>query len=299
MLDLVTACEDVLGADACPIEAGNEPNGVAVSGNLLAVAVGNPVRTNNGHAVFFELQGTAKPVFLAAVEVGALPDMITFTEDGKYALTANEGEPNQSYTIDPPGSVSIIDVATISTPAAPARSASIASTNRVSARGSSARASASSAPARRWHRTSSPSTSRPIATRPTSTLQENNAIAIINIDEATVEQIVGLGLKDHSLPDNALDVRDNDGVATILPKSVFGMYQPDAITAFLDNGKAYLVMANEGDAREYLGSPGFVEAVRIGTNVANLRCSIHRVSQCRDAQEQRAARTLEHFQGER
>ncbi len=58
-------------------------------------------------------------------------------------------------------------------------------------------------------------------------------------------------------------------MATILPKSVFGMFQPDAITAFRDNGKTYLVMANEGDAREYLGSPGFVEAFRIGTNVAN------------------------------
>ena len=71
-------------------------------------------------------------------------------------------------------------------------------------------------------------------------------------------------------------MRDNDGVATILPKSVFGMYQPDAIPAFRDNGKTYLIMANEGDAREYLGSPGYVEALRLGTTSPIRRCSIPR-----------------------
>lgn len=113
VLNLVAACESVLGKDACPIEAGNEPNAVVISGNLLAVAVGNPIRTNNGHAMFFALQGASLLVFLAAVEVGALPDMITFTEDGRHALTANEGEPNADYTTDPrdhPAQVCVRDV---------------------------------------------------------------------------------------------------------------------------------------------------------------------------------------------
>jgi hypothetical protein len=85
---------------------GNAANSVAVKNGVVAAAVEAVVRTDPGKAVFFDVNGA----FLASVDVGALPDMITFTPDGSKVLVANEGEPNNAYTIDPPGSVSIIDL---------------------------------------------------------------------------------------------------------------------------------------------------------------------------------------------
>jgi YVTN family beta-propeller protein len=85
---------------------GDAPNSVAFSNGVLAVAVEADDFDAPGQAVFFDDQRN----FLAAVEVGVLPDMITFTPDGSKAIVANEGEPDDDYTADPMGSVSIIDL---------------------------------------------------------------------------------------------------------------------------------------------------------------------------------------------
>ncbi|WP_396175599.1 choice-of-anchor I domain-containing protein, partial [Flavobacterium sp.] len=79
---------------------------VAVKNGIVAVASPNADETLNGSVVFFDTSG----VFLKQVTVGALPDMIVFTPDGTKVLTANEGQPNANYSIDPEGSVSIIDI---------------------------------------------------------------------------------------------------------------------------------------------------------------------------------------------
>src|SRR5262245_45471140 len=81
-------------------------NSVAVRDGIIAVAVENAVKTSPGKVVFFDRNLN----FLSQVEVGALPDMLTFAHNGRFVLVANEGEPNDAYTIDPEGSVSIIDL---------------------------------------------------------------------------------------------------------------------------------------------------------------------------------------------
>lgn len=60
--------------------------------------------TDPGSVVFFDTDGN----FLVQVTVGSLPDMVTFMPNGLYLLVANDGEPNDDYTADPEGSVSII-----------------------------------------------------------------------------------------------------------------------------------------------------------------------------------------------
>ena len=80
-------------------------NSVAVNGNRLAVAIESETKTNLGVVAVFD---TADHSLQAISVVGALPDMVTFTPDGTKILTADEGEPNDDYSVDPIGSISVI-----------------------------------------------------------------------------------------------------------------------------------------------------------------------------------------------
>ena len=86
-------------------------------------------------------------------------------------------------------------------------------------------------------------------------LQENNAIEVVDIASASITNILPLGYKDHSRYGNELDASNEDGGINITNCPVLGMYQPDAIVSYVaSDGRLYLVSANEGDARDYDGS---------------------------------------------
>ncbi len=222
-------------------------NSVDVKNGVVAAAVEANDKQDNGKAVFFDTNGN----FLSAVTVGALPDMLIFTPDGKKVLVANEGEPDNDYNVDPEGSVSIIDI-----------SGGVANItqNNVKTAGFTA---FNGAQLDDSVRVFSPGATvaqdfepEYIAVSPDSktawvALQENNALALIDIDAGTVTSVKGLGFKDHSLPGNGLDPSDKDSGIQIASWPVFGMYQPDALVAFTPNGQTYLLSANEGDARDY------------------------------------------------
>jgi myo-inositol-hexaphosphate 3-phosphohydrolase/sugar lactone lactonase YvrE len=88
------------------------PNSVAVKNGILAIAVENDDKQANGEVWLYrasaQLSNLVNP--RTRVEVGALPDMLAFSPDGQTILVANEGEPNDDYTVDPEGSISIIDI---------------------------------------------------------------------------------------------------------------------------------------------------------------------------------------------
>ncbi|MBD2038543.1 choice-of-anchor I family protein [Leptolyngbya sp. FACHB-321] len=193
--------------------------------------------------------------------------MLTFTPDGTKVLVANEGEPNsygQAISGDPEGSVSVIDLAG-GVASATVRNASFTNFNSqidalkaagVRIIGPGATVAQDVEP-------------EYIAVAPDGltaqvTLQENNAIAILDIASATITQIIPLGIKDHSQLGNGLDTSDRDGGINIRTQPVVGLYQPDAIASFTANGQTYYITANEGDARDYTG---FAEEVRISAAV--------------------------------
>ena len=244
------------------------PNSVAVNNGIVAVAIGNHNPQLPGTVAFYKTNGQ----FLSSVTVGALPDMLTFTPDGRKLLVANEGEPNsynQPDSVDPEGSVSIItvrdgrgnikkitqaDVATATFTAFNSQESALRAAG-VRIFGPNATVAQDLEP--EYITVADDSRTAWV------TLQENNAIAVVDIPSATVVAIHPLGYKDHSLPGNGLDAGERDGAINIVPRPLLGMYQPDAIAYYTAGGQPYLVMANEGDAREY---PGYVEATRISAS---------------------------------
>jgi hypothetical protein len=260
-IDVVDAADPanlvIIGAiDITPY--GGSANSVAVRDGVIAVAVEAVVRTDPGLVVFFD----ADLNFISSVLVGALPDMVTFSPNGRYVLTANEGEPAIDYSVDPEGSVSIIDLeggaanltmANVRTVGFAAFNAAVLDPS-IRIFGRDATVAQDIEP--EYIAVSHDSKTAWV------TLQENNAIAIIDVPSATVRKLVGLGTKDHSLPGNGLDASDRDSKINIQPWPVRGFYLPDGVASFKIANQEYLLLANEGDAREY---DGFVEESRVGS----------------------------------
>jgi Choice-of-anchor I domain len=240
------------------IPLGGRPNSVAFHRGIVAVAVENAVKTDPGFVKFFDANGT----LLSTVTVGALPDMLIFTPNGRRLLVANEGEPNDAYTVDPEGSVSIIDmtVGAANLTQADVRTAafkdSIPKTNASSIRKYGPGATLAQDLEPEYIAVSHDSKTAWV------TLQENNALAILDIEAGMFTQLVGLGFKDHSQRGSGLDASDADGGINIANWPVFGIYQPDAVESYRVRGLTYLVMVNEGDTRAFTG---FNEEVRVSS----------------------------------
>lgn len=214
-------------------------NSVAIRNGIAAVAISAPTITDHGKVVFYD---TATRTKLNEVTVGANPDMVKFTSDGRL-LVANEGEADGG--VDPNGSISIID---------PSNSYSVNTAGFTAYNGQEDALRGQGV--RIFPGVSAAADIEPeyiavAGDKAFVTLQENNSIAIVDLKTNQVSEIVSLGTKDHSLPGNGMDTDDKDGVANIGSKNVRGMYMPDGIDAYEANdGNIYLVTANEGDARD-------------------------------------------------
>lgn len=265
VLDL-SAPETPVLVQAIPLSG--KPNSVAVHRGVVAVALEGTQKTDPGSVKFFNTSG----MLLNQLTVGALPDMLTFSPNGRWLLVANEGEPNgynQADSIDPEGSVSIINMRTDVTSLTQfdVRTATfdlgIPQENASSIRIFGPNATLAKDLEPEYITVSKDSRMAWV------TLQENNAIAVLDIRSATFTKIVGLGFKDHLQASNKLDASDrdvpgssNNGIINIRNWPVLGMYQPDSIAAYRVKGKTYLVTANEGDARDYTG---FSEETRVNS----------------------------------
>ncbi|MDR0291089.1 MAG: choice-of-anchor I family protein [Treponema sp.] len=219
---------------------------ISTKNKTVAMAVHHRDFHEPGYIVLVNYEGE----YIRHYNAGVQPDMICFTPDGQYILSADEGEPRNGYSdgaIDPPGSVTIVNTATHEVRTigfedfdGEAARAALIQSGVVLNRGMNP--SLDFEP--EYIAVSDDSRTAWIA------LQEANAIAVLDIPGGKFLSVLGLGFKDHNLPQNSLDAL-RDRKAELATQNLYGVYMPDGIAAATIQGKTYILSANEGDAREW------------------------------------------------
>ena len=237
-----------------------DANSIAIDENnqLLAVAMAAKSVGEAGQVAFYDISGDT-PIFIKNVTAGFLPDMVTFSHDGAKVVVANEGEPNGDYSIDPQGSISIINVndgviadnaTNIDFTAYNDKQSELEALGLIFAN-----------PTGRTINGNLINTTVAMDLEPEYvsiskdnkyayvSIQENNGLAIVNLEDNSLE-LKGLGFKDWS--SLQIDASDKDGGVNFKSyPGLYSMYQPDTISSFSWKGANFIVSANEGDAREY------------------------------------------------
>ncbi|MBU2968228.1 choice-of-anchor I family protein [Pseudoalteromonas sp. C2R02] len=241
------------------VNTAGDANSIAISDSdhLLAVAMAGDTGVM-GHIAFYDISADL-PQFIKNVQVGYLPDMVAFSPNGKKVVVANEGEPMGDYSIDPEGSISVIDIDS-GMPKDSAFSIDLKSLNNQQAQ-LAAQGVIFSNPKGRTINGKLIQTSVAMDLEPEYvaisddsskafiTLQENNAMITVNLEDNSMS-IKGLGFKDWSNLD--FDASDKDGGINFKKyPGLKGMYQPDSVASFTWQGADFVVTANEGDGREY------------------------------------------------
>ena len=254
-------------------------NSVAVHNGLVALAIENSLnKQDSGKVVFLDTNG----VFIKQVTVGVMPDMITFNHAGTKVYTANEGEPNDTYTLDPDGSISIVNIAggiqNINNSNVSHITFTSFNGNEASLRAQGIRIYGLNASASKDFEPEYITISDD-DTKAWVTLQENNTLAEINLTTNSIVRFIPLGSKNHNVIGNGLDASDITTGINFSNYPVKGLYLPDAIGHFSVNGNTYLITANEGDSRAYsafseettIGNSAYVLDATVFPNAADLK----------------------------
>ena len=220
---------------------------VAISPDSTTLAAALQAQGSNdaGRVALFTCEEDGSLTLEALVETGAQPDMVTFAGDG-VVLTADEGEPREGYgenIADPKGSVTVVDVeaqesTVVDFSAFDSQRDQLAEDGIVLKKGSAPSVDLE------------PEYIAVSGGKAYVTLQENNAIAVLDIESQAFEGVYSAGFEDHSTTAIDLDKKD-DAYDPQTYESLLGIRMPDGIAAFTVEGATYLVTANEGDAREW------------------------------------------------
>ncbi len=249
------------------IQFGGLPSSVDVKNGIVAVSLRRAIKTLPGAVIFLDANGET---IGGPIGVGAQPNMLAFTPDGRHVIVANAGEATDDYSIDPEGSISIVELGGMDDCVRGASGCRLEpSVTTVGFREFNDRREELVAAGVRIY---GPNASVAQDLEPEALavsfhsrtawvgLQRNNAIAVLDIPRAKVVDILPLGTQDHSLPGNGMDASDQDGAINIRPWPIRSFYQPDVFLPYRVGGQTYLVSANEGDPRDF---DDYTEVVRV------------------------------------
>lgn len=208
------------GSDEAPVVSGKNPD---IGGDKI---------------LFYSTSGAYK----GAANVGNLPDMVTFSHDGKFLVTANEGEPNDDLSEDPEGSISIIEIDSNIEGFVKNVSTLYFSDANVPADVRIKPGATASIDIEPEYVAISEDDKKAFVT-----LQENNAVAIVDLTTKKITSVKSLGAKDFDKID--IDSKDDVNVSTA-PDNIYGLYMPDTIATYKVGGADFFVTANEGDDRD-------------------------------------------------
>ena len=221
---------------------------VSADGTKLAAAVQAEGYADNGRVAVFTCNADGTLTFEQAYETGVQPDMVTFTPDDSRILTANEGEPREGYAdgaVDPAGSVTVITVA----------DGTAVNVDFTAYDSNEERQKLVDAGIVMKKDTVPSEDLEPeyiAAGNDTAyvTLQEANAIAVIDLDSLKVAGIYSAGYEDYSTTAVDIDKKD-EAYNPAVYESLRGIRMPDGVALYSVDGVDYIVTANEGDSREW------------------------------------------------
>ncbi|MFT7404402.1 choice-of-anchor I family protein [Zhongshania sp.] len=233
------------------------PKWVAVGNNYVAVAIDNANPQANGIVALYALEDLS---LVSTYDVGATPKMLVFGLLSNRILVANEGVPSDDYSVDPVGSVTVIDISD---------GVDVPTITTIGFEDFNVGGSEALDAGVRIFGANDPSVAQDLEPEHIAvsldnrklfvTLQENNAVAVIDLASLSIDRIVALGSKNFGVAGNELDVNDNGNIDIRTWDGVYGLYQPDGISAYRFGNKNYFVTANEGKVR---ANTAFTEAVQ-------------------------------------
>lgn len=217
---------------------------VTVSGDLVAVSMLEDDAWKDGQVQVMRYTDSLEVVGL--YKVCSQPDMITFTPDGKNLLVACEGSPSTDFSEDPEGGVAFLSVAK-------AGDAELWKNAELTV----ARFNKLDTAALKKAGVRAPGTQGFVKSLEPEyitvskdskwawvSLQENNAIAKVDVNARKVKSVFPLGYVNYS--NGATVDAVSNGIIEMKKYPLHGLRQPDGIASFAIGDKYYVLTANEG-----------------------------------------------------